>query len=879
MKFLWRGRNRRNKELHEEIQAHLTLAECDEMESGRTRNEAQVAARREFGNVSIAEETTRDMWGSRWLADFFQDVRYAVRTLRKSPGFTAVAILTLALGIGANTAIFSVVQAVVLAPLPYRDADRLVMVWENNPRFPRVWVSHPNFLDWQRTARSFEQMAAYWEKGVDLTAPGAPEHLTGKEISSAFFSTLGLELALGREFSREEDRHSGTPVAIISNRLWRDRFAASPEVLGHSVTLNGVDYSIVGVTPPGFRLEHDADVYVPLGQSDPMVLNNRASHAISSFARLRVGVNPSQAQAEMTALQNALDQLYPDDNRDLGIYIEPLKQEIVGDVSGTLLLLLGAVGLVLLIACTNVANLVLARSTARAREFAVRTALGANRARLVQQLLTENVLLSLAGAGLGLLIASAGIRSVLAVAPELLPRSENIRVNAPVLLFTLGVSITVGILFGLAPALKSWNADPQSSLKQGGRGATSAHHRAQSCLVIVQMALTLILLASAGLLLRTIRHLWEVNPGFDTQHLITFRVGVSRSLTKTASSTRIAYQQLIDRIRQIPGVQAADFTDVVLLSSQGYTLPFWIGARKPASLQAAPRVAGFLTGPDYLKTMGIPLLRGRFFTAEDTTKSPCVFVVDSVLAQKYFPDSDPIGQTVSVGFAPMGPCQIVGVVGHVKLWGLRDPGIAPQNQLYVSLYQDPDQWVPSNYPDTKVMIRTPLDLSALLSAIKNAASASGTDQPVYDVQTMQHIVSESMSSQRFPMLLLGSFACLALLLASVGIYGLISYSVTQRVHEIGIRTALGAEKQNILRLVLGQGLRLALVGLAIGAVAALALTRLLSSFSNLLYGVSANDPATFVSVSLLLTAVAILACYFPARRAAKVDPIIALRYE
>jgi predicted permease len=367
--------------------------------------------------------------------------------------------------------------------------------------------------------------------------------------------------------------------------------------------------------------------------------------------------------------------------------------------------------------------------------------------------------------------------------------------------------------------------------------------------------------------------------GFDTQHLITFRVGVSRSLTKTASSTRIAYQQLIDRIRQIPGVQAADFTDVVPLSSQGYTLPFWIGARKPASLQAAPRVAGFLTGPDYLKTMGIPLLRGRFFTAEDTTKSPCVFVVDSVFAQKYSPDSDPIGLTVSVGFAPMGPCQIVGVVGHVKLWGLRDPGMAPQNQLYVSLYQDPDQWVPSNYPDTKVMIRTPLDLSALLPAIKNAASASGTDQPVYDVQTMQQIVSESMSSQRFPMLLLGSFACLALLLASVGIYGVISYSVTQRVHEIGIRTALGAEKQNILRLVLGQGLRLALVGLAIGAVAALALTRLLSSFSNLLYGVSANDPATFVSVSLLLTAVAILACYIPARRATKVDPIIALRYE
>jgi putative ABC transport system permease protein len=373
--------------------------------------------------------------------------------------------------------------------------------------------------------------------------------------------------------------------------------------------------------------------------------------------------------------------------------------------------------------------------------------------------------------------------------------------------------------------------------------------------------------------------LWEVNPGFDSQHLITFRVGVSRSLTKTPASTRIAYQQLIDRIRQIPGVQAADFTDVVPLNGQGYTLPFWIGAQKPASLQAAPRVAGFLTGPDYLKTMDIPLLRGRFFTVEDTTKSPCVFVIDSVFARMYFPDRDPIGQTVSVGFAPMGPCRIVGVVGHVKLFGLTDSPLAPQNQLYVSLYQDPDESVASNYPDTSVIVRTPLELSALLPAIKNAVYATGSDQPVFDVQSMQQIVSQSMSGQRFPMILLGSFACLALLLASIGIYGVISYSVTQRVHEIGIRIALGAGKENIFRMILGQGLRLSLLGLAIGAAAALVLTRLLSSFSHLLYGVRPSDPATFLSVSFLLAAVAILASYIPARRAVRVDPMVALRYE
>jgi predicted permease len=866
-------------ELDQELRAHLENEIARYVATGHSPQEAARRARLALGGFEQTKEHCRDVRGIRFLETLIYDVRYGVRTLRKSPGFATIAILTLALGIGANTAIFSVVQGVVLAPLPYREPDRLAMLWENNPRFPRVWVSHPNFLDWQHEARSFEQIAAFWEQGVDLTAPGTPEHLKGKQISAGFFSTLGAELALGREFSSQEDRHGGTPVVIISNALWRNRFAGSPEVLGQSLTLNGVDYSVVGVTQPGFRLERDADVYIPLAQGDPMVLNNRATHAISSFARLNAGVTASQAQAELSAIQSSLDQRYPEDNRDIGIYVEPLKQFIVGDASGTLLLLLGAVGLVLLIACANVANLVLARSAVRAREFAVRSALGASRARLVRQLLTENVLLSLSGAALGLLIASSGVRSALAAAPELLPRGENIHVNAPALLFTLAVSIVVGILFGLAPALRSWNADPQPSLKAGGRGATNAHHRAQTSLVIVQMALTLVLLVGAGLLLRTIRHLWEVNPGFDAQHLITFRVGVSRSQTKSPSSTRVAYQQLIERIRQIPGVQAADFTDVVPLGGRGYTLPFWIGAQKPASVQAAPRVAGFLTGPEYLQTMRIPLLRGRFFTREDTTNSPCVFVIDSVFAQKYFPNSDPIGETVSVGFAPMGPCRIVGVVGHVKVWGLQDPTLAPQNQLYVSLYQDPDQWVPSNYPGTTVVVRTQLGLSALLPAIKKTVYASANDQPVFDVQTMLQIVSESMSTQRFPMMLLGSFAGLALLLASIGIYGVISYSVSQRVHEIGIRMALGAEKRGIFHMVIGQGLRLAAAGLLIGAAAALILTRLLSSFSNLLYGVTPTDPITFLSVAALLTAVAALACYLPARRAVRVDPIIALRYE
>ncbi|PYT82748.1 MAG: ABC transporter permease, partial [Acidobacteria bacterium] len=804
--------------------------------------------------------------------------------LCKSPGFTAVAVLTLALGIGANTAMFSVMQGVVLAPLQDVSSDRLVMVWENNPRFPRTWVSYPNFRDWQRSARSFQQMAAFRQEGVDFAGPGTPEHLNGKEISSGLFSTLGTELTLGREVSPEEDRHGGTPVVIISNRLWKNRFDGSPKALGKSLTLDGVNYTIVGVTPfgvtaLGFRLEDDADVYTPLGQSDPLILNDRAAHnGIYALARLAPGVTLAQAQAEISTIQNGLDHLYPDANRDLGIYIEPLKQFVVGDAGKMLLLLSGAVGLVLLIACANVANLLFARAAARVREFAVRSALGANRARLVRQLLTESVLLSLLGAGLGLLFAILGVKSVPAAVSENLPRSENIAVNGFVLLLTLCASIAVGILFGLAPALKSWNSDPQASLKEGGRGSTVAHHRTQSILVIVQMALTLVLLVGAGLLFRTLRHLSDVNPGFDIQHIMTFKVGVSHSLTKTAPSTRTAYQQLIERIRQIPGVQGADFTGSVPLNG-GWIMPFWIGSQKPASLQGAPRLVMFLTGPDYLRTMGIPLLRGRFFSPEDTTSSPCVMVIDSVLAGIYFPDSDPLGQTLSAGFSPVGPCRIVGMVGHVKQWALNDSSTDIQTQAYFPLYQDPDQWVPLNYPNMTIVVRTPLDVASVMPAIKSAVYGAGSDQPIFNVETMQQIVSESMSSQRFPMILLGAFAALALLLASVGIYGVISYSVAQRIHEIGIRMALGAHKRDVFRMVVGQGLALALAGLAIGVVAALILTRVLSSFSLLLYGVGASDPVTFITVSVMLLFVTVVACYIPTRRAMRVDAMVALRYE
>jgi predicted permease len=814
------------------------------------------------------------------MSGLLQDLSYALRQLRKNPGFTVVAVVTLALGIGANTAIFSVVEGVVLAPLPYFQPDRLVMIWETNPRFPRVWNSYPNFQDWQRSTRSLQQLAAFREQGVDLTYPGAASHIKDSQISSGFFRTLGMELPLGREFTPQEDQPGGAPTVVISNHFWRERFSSSPEALGKTVTLNGIDYSIVGVAPARFRLNVNADVYTPLGQLDALILKNRGDHdGIFTFARMKPSVSISQVQAEMSTIQNNLDHLYPDDNRDLGIYVESLKQAIVGDAGETLALLLGAVGLVLLITCANIANLLLARSAARSREFAIRSALGANRARIARQLLTESVILSLAGACLGLVIAFFGIRSVLSAVPDLLPRSENIGVNAVVLLYTLVVSLIVGILFGLAPALKKWSVNFQSVLKESGGGGIVGHRRTQSSLVTVQVASTLVLLVGTGLLLRTILLLWNVNPGFDTKNVISLKVGVSHVLTKTPSGTRVVYEQLIEGIRQIPGVKAAEFTTAVPLTGQSGYLPFWLDSHKLDSLQGAPRLQPFLAGPDYLRTMAIQLLQGRFLEESDTVKTPCVAVIDKNFSEKFFPDGKPLGHTITAGFAAFGPCEIVGVVNHVRNAGLSDSGLSSQYQAYYSLHQDPDQWVPLNYPDASIIIRTPLDVATLVSAVKGAIFDAGSEEPIYNVQTMQEIISDSMSAQRFPMILLSAFAGLALLLAAVGIYGMISYSITQRVREIAIRMALGANQRNVLRLFVGQQLKLVLWGIAIGSATALVITKTVASFSHLLYGVTSSDPITFVAVPLLMIVLAVLASYLPARRAAQVDPMVALRSE
>lgn len=872
-----RRRKRIIEDLDKDIREHLEIETQENIERGLPPDEARSAALRKFGNIARVREETWEVWGFPWLDQFFGDVGFGVRTLRKNPGFALVAILTVALGIGTNTAIFSVLQGVVLAPLPYPDSGRLVIVMESRPGLNRTGISYPDFRDWQRSSRSFVQMAALTSRSYDLTAPGTSQHLDGMEVTAGFFATLGVKLARGQEFSPSEDHPHGAKTVIISDRLWRERFASSPDVLGKTVALDGADYTIIGIVPPKFRIWSNIDLYTSLAQDEPLLFDDRTIHSIVAIARIKPNVSMGQAEAELTTVQANLDRLYPAADRNLGVNFRPLKEAIVGDSGETLLLLLGAVGIVLLIACTNVANLTLARSAARTREFAIRSALGASRVRIVRQVLTESTILAFTGGLLGSIFASLGVRFLLYRFPDALPRSENVHLNIPVLLFTLGISLVVGILFGLVPARDGSRVDVQSSLKAGGRGSTHVHPRAQSILVITQMALTVVLLVGSGLLLRTIAQLWNVNPGFDRQNIITLKVGLSPSLTATASSTRTAYRQLVDRIREIPGVQAVDFTNVVPLSEENNTGPFWVGAQQSTSMQDAPHALYFETGPEYLQALHIPLLRGRFFTSADDSQSEPVVVVDNVLARTYFPGQDPVGRLITV--AHWRTARVIGVVGHVKHWGLGDDGTRSPSQIYIAFYQLPDEWVPTFARDLSLAIRTPLNAAAIIPAIKDVVYGTGKDQPLYDIQTMQQIAENSMASQRLSMILLGAFAALALILASVGIYGVLSYSVSQRIQEIGIRMAVGADRRRVLTMIIGQGLRLAITGLAIGVVAAVFLARLLSAFSRLLYGVHGNDPVTLLCVSSVLVTVSAVACYFPAHRASRVNPMVVLKYE
>ncbi|MDE3136697.1 MAG: ABC transporter permease [Acidobacteriota bacterium] len=812
-----------------------------------------------------------------------QDIRYGLRILAKSPGFAAVAILTLALGIGANTALFSVVNGVLLNPLPFSQPDRLVAMYERSAQFEKQSISYPNFLDWLRDNRSFSEMAAFREDDFDLTGMGMPQRVTVEMVSASFFPLLGVKPVIGRTFLPQEDELGGRPVVLLSDGFWHSKYGGSPSVLGRSITLNNTDYTIIGVIPAGFRYQsgnfhRDTQVFVPIGQwSDPIFQDRRAAMGMDAVGRLKPGVTLAQARADMDAVAHHLSQQYPNADKDVGITLSSLKEDVVGDIRPFLLVLLAAVGFVLLIACANVANLLLARSTGRTREFAIRTALGAGQGRVVRQLLTESILLSLAGGAIGLGLAAWGTQAALRVLPEALPRAGEVHLDARVLLFTLAASLLAGVLFGLVPALKTTRADIHETLKEGGRGSSGARHRAQRSLVAVEMGMAVVLLIGAGLMIRSLEKLWTVNPGFDPHNVLTFALSFPMEQGTKPDAIRTSLDQVRDRLQSVPGVEAASLLAGAMPMAGDSELPFWIdGQPKPATDSEMPTALFYAVQPGYLKAMDIPLVRGRFLTSQDNAHSPQVIVIDQQFARLYFHGQNPIGQRVHFELLGTTP-EIVGIVGHVKQWGLDSDSTAKvQAQFYFPISQVPDALIPLLARGSGVVVRTANAPQTAAAPIRGAMERYNSRIVMYETRTMDSIIADSLSSRRFSMILLGAFAGLALLLSCIGIYGVISYLVGQRLHEIGIRLALGAQQSDVLRMILGEGASMALIGVGIGLAAALALTRLME---RLLFGVSAHDPVTFLAVAALLFLVALAACYMPALRATRVDPARSLRFE
>jgi predicted permease len=877
-------RRRFDTDLEEEIRLHLELRQQQQIECGMAPDDARAAARRQFGNVTSLREKSHSTWGWEWVEHLVQDVRYALRVLRKSPGFTAVAVLTLALGIGANTSLFSVVNGVLLNPLPYPHPDQVVTMVDWFPGYGESSISYPDFLDWVRLNHAFSSLAAYRRDSFNLTGQGDAEQVTAMDVSASFFPLLSVNPILGRDFSSDEDQLGGPPSVILSGGFWKTKFGSSPDIIGKALNLDGMDYTVVGVIPEnfyfccsstGFRL---SDVYVTIGASkDPPVRDRRM---ISTWAvgRMKQGVTPDQARTDMDGVARSLGAAYPDTDKDVGIVVTPLEQVMVRDIRPFLLVLLAAVGFVLLIACVNVANLLLSRSTGRGREFAIRAALGASQGRVIRQLLTESVLLAIAGGALGLLLASWGTRAALAALPSALPRASDVRLDPRVLLFTLVISLAAGVLFGLAPALKTSHPDLHETLKEGGRGASGARYRTQNIFVVVEMALAVVLLIGAGLTIRTLVGLWSVSPGFDPHNVLSFRVGFPPSISNADASTiRASLRQFTEKIASVPGISAVSLTTGAKPLDRESGLIFWReGQPKPPNEVSMPYALWYRVGPDYLKVMKIPLLRGRFLTARDDANSPGVCVIDEDFAQKFFSNEDPIGKRLNFSLVYNQPLQIVGVVGHVKQYGLDETVNSPmQAQFYMSPLQLPDDqlktWAVSA---AGYVIRTQSSPGAFAGGVRDALREFNSKAVLYQPETMDSVVARSLASRRFAMILLAVFAALALVLASIGIYGVISYVAGQRAHEIGIRMALGAQRSHVLKIVLGQGARLALLGVAIGLAAAGGLTRLMSK---ILYGVSATDPLTFSAVAIVLMLVALIACYIPARRAMRVDPVIALR--
>jgi putative ABC transport system permease protein len=798
--------------------------------------------------------------------------------LLKKPGFTLIAILALALGIGANTAIFSVVNGVLLRPLPYEDPDRLVRLGEWSQQVPGMSIAYPNLLDWREQNHVFTAIAATRFNSYNLTGVDEPERLLGREVSANFFEVLGVKPALGRTFLPEEDHANSNRVCVLSHGLWQRRFGADPQILGKSLTLNNESYTVVGVMAQGYRFGTQTDVFVPIGLKEATeMISSRDNHpGIYAYARLKPGVTFTQAETEMKEIASRLAAAYPKTNAGNSITMIPLREYFVGDIRPALLVLLGAVGFVLLIACANVANLLLARATSRMREIAIRTALGARRMRIIRQLLTESVLLSILGGTAGVLLALWGIDVLRTASIDAIPTTAEIKLDTNVLFFTLGVSVLTGLICGLAPALQTSKPDLNESLKEGGRTGTAgaARHRIRNLLVISEVALSLVLLIGSGLLIKSFLRLRQTETGFTTENLLTMQLSYTAGQDE---GRRIAnfLNQVEQRIKSLPGVESVAISDGVPFLGASET-GFAIEGRPPAEPGKRPMTVVYFTTPDYLQAMGIRLVRGRFFTQQDTQNSPLVAVIDEDFARQQFPDEDPIGKYLEGSREQNIPhIEIVGIVSHVKNYGLDTAGPV-QAELYYALNQIPDKFLPQVASSVSLLVRTRTEASVMTAAIRREVQAIDPHQPIYNVNTMEQVLADSLASQRLSMLLLSIFAGVAMTLAAVGIYGVLSYTVVQRTHEIGIRVALGARVTDVFKLVVGQAMMLVLIGIGLGLLGAFLLTRVMTS---LLYGVSATDPLTFGGVSLLLAVIALIACLIPARRATRVDPMVALRYE
>ncbi|MBB6146032.1 putative permease [Silvibacterium bohemicum] len=867
-----------------ELENDIAMRIEDGVRIGLSREEARRRVLIQMGGIAQTQQAYRERRGLPVLEKLVQDVGYGARMLLKNPGFTLVAVLTLALGIGANTALFSVVNGVLLNPLPYPHPEELVTVHESKQNFSEGSISYLNFRDWQRDNKTLSALAVARPTGYNMTGQGDAEEVAADLVSSDFFPLLGVKPALGRLFAPKEDEIGRGPVVLLSAGLWKRKFGSRPEVLGRALTLDGRDYTIVGVLPESFNLTinnfRPTDLYVPIGQFQNPALKDRAAGlGIHGIARLRSGVTLEQAQEDMARLSERLEKEFPQDDGGIRARLVPFRYAMVRNVQPLLLILFGAVGFVLLIACVNVANLLLARSSVRTAEFAVRSALGAGRGRLIRQLLTESAMLSLAGGALGLLIAGFGTKAALKLVPQDLPRAGDIHISAGVLCFTLFVSLASGIFFGLAPALNTFRQNLVDTLREGGRGTSGSRHRVQDTLVIVQMALALVLLAGAGLVIRSMMKLSEINPGFRPEGVLTLGVQAPPSVGSSEDRVRAYLREVERTIAATPGVQAVSLSwGAVPMGSDDETL-FWLdGEPKPTSENAMHWSIRYIVGSGYLKAMGVPLLRGRFLADADDQHSPRVVVVDDVFAHKFFGNEDPIGKRIHLDNFD-APAVIVGVVGHVNQWGL---DLDATNSLRAETYQPILQLPPvqlSLVPlGMQVFVRSSTDGASTFRAIQSSLARMSREQVAYNPETMDAMIADLLASRRFSMILLSVFAATALLLASVGMYGVISYVVSQRTQEIGVRMALGADRSRVLRWVIEQGGRLAILGACAGLAAALALTQVMAH-SSLLYGVSAYDPWTMGVVTALLLLVAIAACCVPAWRATRIDPMRALRME